>query len=193
MALVPRVKRPGNGPRPSVTAASDTLASSDRRFRFHAHPALSAAAKRADRLLLPAGSSSSATPSCSCSPTSISIWIPAALLRADLVQVPWPRAGRDVGPAPRGVLTAQSASCPRSSPSTVLRRERVSASAGHQVCGKGTCSSSEAASARNPVAWWSPASARSARRVVEADEISDCCSGSRDGARPPLGTSSYLD
>jgi hypothetical protein len=35
------------------------------------------------RLLLPAGSSSSATPSCFCSPTSISIWIPAALLRAE--------------------------------------------------------------------------------------------------------------
>ena len=35
------------------------------------------------RLLLPAGSSSSATPSCFCSPTSISIWIPAVLLRAD--------------------------------------------------------------------------------------------------------------
>jgi hypothetical protein len=34
------------------------------------------------RLLLPAGSSSSATPSCFCSPASISIWIPAALLRA---------------------------------------------------------------------------------------------------------------
>jgi hypothetical protein len=35
------------------------------------------------RLLLPAGSSSRAERSCSCSPTSISIWIPAALLRAE--------------------------------------------------------------------------------------------------------------
>ena len=37
------------------------------------------------RLLFPAGSSSSPTRSCSCSPTSISIWIPAALLRAERV------------------------------------------------------------------------------------------------------------